>query len=64
MKYYPNIEKSGFHRGEYIGYSSESMWRITRYGSGHLTWRAIPRERGRVFYGTTLGDISSVLRTI
>ncbi len=43
-KSHPNIEKSGFRRGEYVGYS-DGVWRITG-GSG--SWRAVklaPRSR-------------------
>ena len=37
MRNYHNIEKSGFHRGEYVGYSSHARWRIVRLPQG---WRA------------------------
>lgn len=33
MKYLPNIEKSAFARGEYIGYS-DGVWRVRKRGAG------------------------------
>ena len=37
MKNLHNVEKSGFHRGEYVGYSKYGVWRIVKYGA---EWRA------------------------
>lgn len=37
MKNFHNIEKSGFHAGEYVGYSRHGVWRIIGQ-SGN--WRA------------------------
>lgn len=36
MKNLPNIEPSGFHRGQYVGYAN-GPWRITRK---HRGWQA------------------------
>jgi len=33
MKSYPNIDKSAFHKGEYVGYASGLIFRI-RKGDG------------------------------
>lgn len=35
-----NIEKSRFRRGEYVGYSNGSVWRITRSNSSYGNWCA------------------------
>lgn len=56
-KDYPNIEKSAFKRGEYVGYGN-GVWRIFRWGSG---WRAVKREGGHTIDGATLGDLSEQL---
>lgn len=37
MKSLHNIDKSGFHAGEYVGYSSSGTWRISKREGG---WRA------------------------
>ena len=53
----PNIEKSGFHKGEYVGYSN-GVWRITRYGK---QWRAIKRDGKGIIDAKTLAILSSKL---
>jgi len=50
-----NIEKSGFHRGEYVGYN-DGPWRIVRTGSG---WRATKQQPPfAVVSGLTLNEVS------
>lgn len=44
MKNYPNIEKSGFRKGEYIGYSNGRVYRITRSNSSFGNWHAANRD--------------------
>jgi len=41
MKSLHNIEKSGFHHGEYVGHSSSGTWRIVKHQCG---WRATVRS--------------------
>ena len=59
MRDYPNIEKSGFRRGEYIGYA-DGVWRIFRWGTG---WRAFCRLHADHInlYADTLRDMSALL---
>jgi hypothetical protein len=38
MKNLSNIEKSGFRKGEYVGYSDEGVQRIRRGGAGWETY--------------------------
>ncbi len=40
MRNYPNIEKSAFHIGEYVGYSGLHVWRIKKSNSSFGTWSA------------------------
>jgi hypothetical protein len=58
MKSLPNIEKSGFRRGEYVGYAN-GAWRIYKAGrewcAQHPRWDR-PRLRA-----STLTDISRLL---
>jgi len=56
---YPNIDKSAFRRGEYVGYANGN-WIIRSTGNG---WRAIHRDnRAAPFItGETLGEISQQL---
>lgn len=63
-----NIEKSGFHKGQYVGYAPLSgAWRILK--NGKSGWKAVhphtcPVVAGPgVFFGNTLKDISNELRT-
>lgn len=37
MRYIHNIEKSAFHKGEYVGYS-DGVWRIVKHSR---VWRAV-----------------------
>ena len=58
-----NIEKSGFRRGEYVGYGSGTVWRIVKNGK---LWNATARDslpnNLPNFYGrTTLKEISDVI---
>lgn len=36
----PNIEKSGFHRGQYVGYGAGKVWRIRKTNSTYGNWIA------------------------
>lgn len=57
-----NIDKSGFRRGQYVGYGGGLVFRIKREGSG---WRATEQGKGTPsFYGKTLGEISKQLRAL
>lgn len=40
MKNYYNIEKSGFRHGEYVGYSSGKVYRISKSTSSYGNWYA------------------------
>lgn len=53
-----NIEKSGFHRGEYVGYGQGTVWRIKRYNDG---WSADPRDSQKLHRqtGKTLAELST-----
>lgn len=38
MKSYPNIERSAFHKGEYVGYASGLIFRIRKGDSGWIAY--------------------------
>jgi hypothetical protein len=40
MNNLPNIEKSAFHRGEYVGYGGGYVWRIRKSTSSYGNWFA------------------------
>ena len=42
MKNLPNIEKSGFRRGEYVGYAGGLVWKIVKSTSSFGNWCAYP----------------------
>lgn len=60
MKNLPNIEKSGFHAGEYVGYARGTVWRIRRDGK---CWRALARDKCVPGYinRKTLAELSAAL---
>lgn len=41
MRNYPNIEKSVFRRGDYVGYGGGAVWNISRPHK-KAQWRAVP----------------------
>jgi hypothetical protein len=43
MKAYPNIEKSAFRRGQYVGYA-KGVWTITKSSSSYGCWFAVHQE--------------------
>lgn len=61
MRNLPNIEKSAFRRGEYVGYS-RGVWRVFRTRAG--SWTAVKRDddlRAPILCAPTLADISALL---
>ena len=44
MKNYPNIEKSAFRKGEYVGYTEGRIYRISKTNSSFGTWAAHNRD--------------------
>lgn len=51
MRNLHNIEKSGFHRGQYVGYGAGKVWRIRKSDGG---WRATCLAPGDAKHLTTL----------
>jgi len=60
MRNYPNIDKSYFNPGDYVGYSAGKVWKIQKYNRG---WQASTKydHKYRVFEGVNLQEISSKL---
>lgn len=61
-----NIEKSGFHKGQYVGYAPISgAWEIRKNGkSGWIAVNKHWRDSGPgIIFGDRLKDISNELRT-
>lgn len=56
-KDFPNIEKSAFKRGEYVGYGN-GVWRIFKWGDG---WKAVNQKTSKHIDGRTLEEISKKL---
>ena len=59
---YPNIEKSAFRKGEYVGYAN-GVWHIRRSSSAYGQWVAAhstDRNAPRV-YSWRLSDLSAKL---
>ena len=62
MKNLPNIEKSAFRRGEYVGYA-HGVWIITRSNGSNGNWFARHRDNQRAphLYAFTLEKLSEKL---
>ena len=63
------IERSAFHRGEYVGYGKGAVWRITRVKHAGV-WRAVARiercedaPRHAPIEAVTLGELDKMLVT-
>lgn len=54
MQNFSNIEKSGFHKGQYVGYGGGAVWRITKSNSSYGTWTARWHNGDRRFENTFL----------
>lgn len=54
---YQNIDRSGFRKGEHVGYG-DGTFRITNLGAGYL---ATEQRTGESFRGDSLGHVSSQL---
>ena len=69
MKIPHNIEKSGFHHGEYVGYAAGYVFRVVRSNSSFGNWQAQlarynpanPRLSNRFFYAFTLAQMGEKL---
>lgn len=44
MRNYPNIERSAFCKGEYVGYCEGKVYRISKTNSSFGTWFAYDRD--------------------
>jgi hypothetical protein len=44
MRNYPNIERSAFRKGEYVGYCEGKVYRISKTNSSFGTWFAYDRD--------------------
>ena len=61
MKSFHNIERSAFHRGQYVGFA-DGAWNIRRDGNG---WMARPAyAKYPAFHRRTLAEVSAFLDTI
>lgn len=64
MKSLPNIEKSGFRRGEYVGYAGGRIFRVLPTTSG---WQTYGQRNGATpyyFSVRTLAELSAKLSAL
>jgi hypothetical protein len=67
-----NIEKSGFHHGQYVGYSGGRVFRITKSNSSFGNWAArqqndvpgYPAQQQPTLYAFTLAAMSAQLEKL
>lgn len=65
MKDLPNIEKSAFRKGEYVGYGAGKVWRIRKSTSSYGNWLAISQhEPNRQVFAWRLADMSDNLSAL
>ena len=65
MKNLQHIEKSGFHRGQYVGYGGGKVWTIHPSTSSYGKWRAFnQRDPGECRYGWTLTKLDTYFHTL
>lgn len=72
MRNLHNIEKSGFHHGQYVGYSGGRVFRITRTNSSFGNWAAhqqndvpgYPAQRQATLFAFTLSAMSAQLEAL
>lgn len=71
MRNLPNIEKSGFCKGEYVGYGSGLVWEIKKANTSYGNWVAYPCSKAMVNayypirqYGHTLADVSVKINNV
>jgi hypothetical protein len=57
---FQNIEKSAFHKGEYVGYGSGLVWRILRHGGNY--WGA--QSGSKYIQARTLKMISQQIQKL
>ena len=55
-----NIEKSAFHRGEYVGYSAMGVWQVKKQIGFYAAHHRHDRQRG-VIHADTLREMSTRL---
>jgi len=61
MKSLPNIEKSAFKRGEYVGYH-HGVWRIMKSNSSYGRWWAVYTQQPKLqLYAWSLAMMSKRL---
>ena len=71
MRSFDNIEKSGFHPGEYVGYAQQVVWTIKRQKSTG-DWVAFPQPghgynsaiSAHMLSAFTLAEMSEKLRSV
>ena len=62
---FPNIEKSGFHKGEYVGYGGGNTWRIKKSnGAKSRWWMAIQQNGKGVMHANLLSKMSEQLSAL
>ena len=63
MKSYPNIDKSAFRKGEYVGYSEGKVYHIRKSNSSFGTWFAYNRDNyNEQFFAFGLESMSKKLQ--
>ena len=68
MPSYPNIDKSAFRKGGYVGYGAGRVWRIRKTQFGGWAWAARPQDKRdddtAIVYGDTLRHVSQQLAAL
>jgi len=65
MENLDNIERSAYHKGEYVGYS-DGVWMIRKTNSSHGNWSARHRDNEKMplLFDFTLEGLSKQLKCL
>lgn len=63
MAYLPNVERSAFRTGQYVGYCGGDVYHIVQVNR-RSGWRAVSRSGESVIRGRTLTEVSSKLSAL
>jgi len=65
MKNLQHIEKSGFHRSQYVGYGGGKVWTIHPSTSSYGRWRAFHQRNPNEYrYGWTLTELDAYFHNL
>ncbi len=59
-----NIDKSAFHRGQYVGYGGGNIWHICKAPSSYYNWVAWSNTSVAPIYARRLSELDAKLAAL